>query len=71
MVKKRVNLVDLKDAIDKAFEVCKEKGLMPEDTFVHICVVMQSTKIEVAVDGETVWIGGNSYLTSEEFELEE
>ena len=68
--KKSVSLTDLQKAINDAVVLCYDKGISPDDTFVHICVVMEATEISVYLNGETVWIGGNNYLLPEEFENE-
>ena len=68
--KKSVSLIDLQKAVNDGIALCLDKGMSPDDTFLHICVVMQATEISVYLNGETVWIGGNNYLLPEEFENE-
>jgi hypothetical protein len=70
MAKKTISIVDVQKAIDDAIAMCHEQGLEPENSFVHIAVMMDATEIKVYLNGETVWIGGNNYLLPEEFELE-
>jgi hypothetical protein len=70
MTRKAISLADVQDSINEAIAMCYDSGLAPKDAFVHIAIMMQAQEIKVYLNGETVWIGGDNYLSPEDFEEE-